>query len=280
MLETTIETLEGGRRLRVARLGSGPPLLCLHGYPENLQIFCELLPRLATRFQAIAVDWPGMGRSDPWPGGTTPKHLAERIRALLDAWGIERVTLLGTDMGGQPALAFAAAYPERTAGLLVMNSLVFGDADTSWEIRVLREYGLNRAILRRLPRIVFARAERTFLPRGTRLPEDLRRDLWESFREDAVRAFIVKMCAGYEGTLAKLPELYGAITCPTLILWGEDDRHFPPVQAEMLHQRIAGSTLSILPGARHWMIWYRAEEVAARILAFADGAAPTPEPPS
>ena len=67
MLPTSIEILEGGRKLRVARMGLGPPVLLLHGYPDNLQIWCELAPRLATSFQVIAVDWPGMGESDRWP---------------------------------------------------------------------------------------------------------------------------------------------------------------------------------------------------------------------
>ena len=42
MLPTILETLPNGRRLRVARLGSGPPLVLLHGYPDNLQLWCEL----------------------------------------------------------------------------------------------------------------------------------------------------------------------------------------------------------------------------------------------
>src|SRR5262245_59890704 len=61
MLATTFETDEAGHRLRLARLGSGPPLILLHGYPDNLQIWCELAPRLADRFTVIAFDWPGMG---------------------------------------------------------------------------------------------------------------------------------------------------------------------------------------------------------------------------
>ncbi|MEP7122070.1 MAG: alpha/beta hydrolase [Byssovorax sp.] len=267
MLATAIETLPDGKRLRVARLGQGPALLCLHGYPENLQIFCELLPRLAERYQAIAVDWPGMGESDAWPGGATPRHLAKRLLRLLDAWGIERVTLVATDMGGQPALMFAALYPERIDRLVVMGSLAFGDAATSWEIRLLREYGLNRFFLKRFPGLVFGRAERTFLPRGVRLPDELRRDLQASFARDDVRAFIVKMCAGYQGTLADLPALYAKITCPTLVLWAAEDKHFPPVQATRLHEAIPGSTLTIVPGARHWMMWYLAEVVASEILA-------------
>src|SRR6184192_512583 len=152
MLNARMETLANGRKLRVARLGSGPPLILLHGYPDNLQIWCELAPRLATRFEVIAFDWPGMGFSEGWPGGATPSHMAHRLASLLDAWRIERAILVGMDMGGQPALVFAAQNPDRVESLVVLNSLVMWDEKTSWEIDILRRYGWNRFLIRRLPR--------------------------------------------------------------------------------------------------------------------------------
>ena len=113
MLSTTVEKLSSGRLLRIARLGSGPPVVLLHGYPDNLQIWSELATRLADHFEVIAFDWPGMGYSELWPGGTTPFHMAERLHKILDELEIERASLVGMDMGGQPALVFAANYPER-----------------------------------------------------------------------------------------------------------------------------------------------------------------------
>ncbi|HLJ28216.1 MAG TPA: alpha/beta hydrolase [Candidatus Angelobacter sp.] len=268
MLPTSIEVLAGGRKLRVARMGAGQPVLLLHGYPDNLQIWCELAPRLATRFRVIAVDWPGMGESDPWPGGTTPMHLGERIGALLDHWKLERAHLLAMDMGAQPALACAAQSPQRVMSVVAMNSLVLWDEETSWEIGLLRKFGWNRFILQNLPRLVFGRAERTFLPRGARLPAELRADLWNCFRRAEVRSTIAKMCAGYQGTLPRLPDLYRRIGCPTLVLWAENDKHFPVEQAQRLHSLIAHSQLQIVARGQHWMAWNMAEELAARIHGF------------
>ena len=265
LLQTVFETHGDGKRLRVARLGSGPPLILLHGYPDNLQIWSELALKLADRFTVIAFDWPGMGYSETWRGGTTPAHMADRLLTLIDEWQIERVGLVGMDMGGQPALAFAANYPERTRELVVMNSLVLWDEKTSWEIQILRQFGWNRFILRRLPGIVFWHAEKTFLPARVRLPPDLRKDLWDSFKRPEVRVFISRMCAGYQGTLSNLPETYRRVVCPTLILWGQKDAHFPTAHAERLHALIPSSKLQVVPGAEHWMAWYRAEEVAAFI---------------
>jgi pimeloyl-ACP methyl ester carboxylesterase len=272
MLEAVMETVPAGRRVRVARLGAGPPLVLLHGYPDNLQIFGELAPRLAATHDVITFDWPGMGRSEPWPGGATPDHMADRLVALLDAWGIDRTSVVAMDMGGQPALSFAARHPGRLDRLVVMNSLVFPDDATSWEIAVLRRYGWNRFLLERLPGPVFRRAIRTSLPRGERLPPEVQRELWSCFREPAIRGFIAKLCAGYQGTLPSLVALYPRVACPTLVLWGERDRHFPPGHARRLAETIPRARLEILAGGEHWMAWSRAEDVARAVRAFLEDA--------
>jgi len=268
VLKTSMERLPNGRRVRVARTGTGPPLLLLHGYPDNLQIWSEVAPRLAGQFEVIAFDWPGMGYSEAWPGGATPFQMADRLVELLDAWGVAHATVAGMDVGGQPALALAAMHPERVERLIVMNSLVMWDEKTSWEIGVLRKFGWNRFLLRRCARLVFERAVLTSMTSS--LPSELRRDLWDSFRRPDVRHFIARLCAAYQGTLPKLAEAYRTIACPTLLLWGEEDRHFPPAHGERLNANIRSSSLEIIAGAHHWMVWDRAEEVARRILAFTE----------
>lgn len=267
MLATKIET-HAGKKLRVARLGTGAPLILLHGYPDNLQIWSQLAPPLATNFDVIAFDWPGMGRSEAWSGGATPFDIARRLLALMDAWGIDRAAIVGHDMGGQPALALAAGHPERVSHLVVMNSLVIWDERTSWEIDLLRRFGWNRILLERLPRAVYRRALRTFLPRGYKLSDELQRDLWDSFQKPDVRRFVVRMCAGYQGTLKKLAEVYPKIETPSLFLWAGQDKHFPVAHARKLAMLVPGAQLEEIPGAQHWMALYLAADVASRILKF------------
>jgi pimeloyl-ACP methyl ester carboxylesterase len=267
MLATSTET-HGGRSLRVARLGGGPPLILLHGYPDNLQVWSELAPRLAVRYEVIAFDWPGMGNSEAWTGGATPFDFARRLRTLMDDWSLERAAIVGHDMGGQAALAFAAEYSNRISHLVVMNSLVIWDEKTSWEIALLRKFGWNRVLLERLPRAVFFRATRTFLPRGYELSAELRSDLWESFQRPEVRKFVVRMCAGYQGTLPRLKQLYPTIRTPSLLLWAERDKHFPVAHAKKLAEMVPGAKFESVSGAGHWMALDRAEEVGSRILRF------------
>jgi len=237
-------------------------VILLHGYPDNLQIFCALAPRLASAHEVVAFDWPGMGRSEAWPGGTTVFHQAERLASLLEAWGPEPATLVGLDMGAQPALALAAQRPDLVARLVVLGTLAWPAAPTSWEIRLLRRTRLNVRLLRFTPGLVFERAVRTCLPPGMRLPRELRDDLWGAFRQPEVRRFVSRLCGGYQGSLPRLPQLYGAIRCPTLVLWGARDRHFPVVQGKALAAAIPGARLEVLPHGEHWMAWHAAEHVA------------------
>jgi pimeloyl-ACP methyl ester carboxylesterase len=267
MLVTATE-MHGGRKVRVARLGSGPPVILLHGYPDNLQVWSELAPSLAARCEVIAFDWPGMGFSEAWSGGATPFDFAKRLRALMDTWSIEKAAIIGHDMGGQPALAFAAEHADRLSHLVVMNSLVIWDEKTSLEIALLRKFGWNRVLLERLPRAVFFRAIRTFLPRGYKLNVELRSDLWESFQRSEVRKYVVRMCAGYQGTLPRLKQLYPSIRTPALFLWAERDKHFPVAHAKSLYEIVPGAKLEVIPKAEHWMALNLAEEVSSRILRF------------
>jgi pimeloyl-ACP methyl ester carboxylesterase len=254
MLETRIETTGGNKPVRLARLGAGSTVIMLHGYPENLQVFEKLATRLAKHYEVIAFDWPGMGYSEDRKGGATPLVMAKKLLALMDEWGIETADLVAQDMGGQPALVFAAEYPHRVRSVVVMNSLVAGDSETSWEIKWLRKFGINKLLLRHFGRLVFWRALFTFLPRGFALDPGLRRDMWQSFRRPGVRQYIVRMCAGYEAQLKRLPEYYARIKCPVFILWGEKDKHFPPVQAEKLQRHIPHAQMNIVEGADHWMV--------------------------
>lgn len=267
MLQTKIET-HSGKKLRVARLGEGTPLLLLHGYPDNLQIWSELAPQLAANFEVIAFDWPGMGYSEAWSGGATPFDMARRLVALMDDWRIDRAVIVGHDMGGQPALALSAEHPERVSHLVVMNSLVIWDERTSWEIELLRRFGWNRVLLERLPRTVYRHALRTFLPRGYKLSDKLQCDLWNSFENPEVRRFVVRMCAGYQGTLKKLAEGYSKIRTPSLFLWAEQDKHFPVAHARKLATIVPGARLEEIPGAQHWMALYLTADVGSRILRF------------
>ena len=255
-----------GSRDRTQR--SDHAVVLLHGYPDTLQIWAQLAPLLATRHHVFAFDWPGLGASTPAPGAADPDARAEQLRAILDAAGLATVDLVAHDMGGPPALVFAARYPERVRRVTVMSSLLFGDAPTSLEIRVMRQPGLAAAAFKLAHPIVYTRSVASFLPDGDRLPAAIDADFRRAFDRAEVRDQLVRMCADYERALPALPDRYWQVRCPVHVVWAEHDHHFSPEHADRLCAILPAARRTIVPGARHWMALSRAPLLAELLADF------------
>src|SRR5580692_9621831 len=93
--------------------GEDPPIVLMHGFPDDHNIYDRLLPLLSPR-RAVAFDWRGYGRSDraDLGGFSVQEHVAE-LEALLDQLGIGRAVLVGHDASGPDAVAFTIAHPQR-----------------------------------------------------------------------------------------------------------------------------------------------------------------------
>jgi pimeloyl-ACP methyl ester carboxylesterase len=112
----------GQLRLHAVTGGDGPPLLLVHGWPQNWYAWRMLLPALARDFQVVAVDQRGIGLSDRPPDGYDTATLAGDLVALMDALGHSRFALYGTDTGMPIAYALAADHPERLERLIVSEA--------------------------------------------------------------------------------------------------------------------------------------------------------------
>lgn len=114
-----------GITLHVARTGSGPPLVLLHGWPEFWLSWARCMRRLRSRFDLMAPDLRGFGASDKPAVGPSPdagpEVLADDLLGLLDALGLERVGLVAHDVGAYAAQVLARRQPERLAGLFFFN---------------------------------------------------------------------------------------------------------------------------------------------------------------
>ena len=108
--------------IEYAIAGQGVPILRIHGSPggyDHSIIGAQARPQDIAGFQVIAVSRPGYLRT-PLSSGATPAEQADLYAALLDEMGIERVFVHGISGGGPSALHFAAKYPQRTIGLVLV----------------------------------------------------------------------------------------------------------------------------------------------------------------
>jgi pimeloyl-ACP methyl ester carboxylesterase len=103
----------GDLRLHAVMGGEGPPLLLVHGWPQNWYAWRLVMPALAREFEVIAPDQRGIGLSDKPEDGYDPGTLANDLVALMDALGHQRFAVVGTDTGLPIAYALAADHPDR-----------------------------------------------------------------------------------------------------------------------------------------------------------------------
>jgi pimeloyl-ACP methyl ester carboxylesterase/uncharacterized protein YbjT (DUF2867 family) len=110
-----------GVRLHYVEGGSGQPLVCLPGWPQTWYSFHPVAPTLAEHYRVIIVDIRGMGSSDKPAAGYDKKTMAQDIYALVQHLGLDKVSLLGHDIGGMVAASFAFNYSEATEKLILAD---------------------------------------------------------------------------------------------------------------------------------------------------------------
>jgi pimeloyl-ACP methyl ester carboxylesterase len=111
-----------GLRVHVAEAGAGEPLVLLHGFPQHWWGWRRVIPALAEHYHVIAPDLRGAGWTDAPPHGYTEEQLVADTVALLDALGLERVHLVGLDIGAILGFRLCLAHPERVRRFVFMGA--------------------------------------------------------------------------------------------------------------------------------------------------------------
>ena len=106
----------GETTIHIERVGSGPAVLLLHGFPETLAMWRDIAPSLATRFSVVCADLRGYGASGCPPSAVDHEPYSKRAMArdmvsVMTALGFERFSIAGHDRGGRVAYRLALDYP-------------------------------------------------------------------------------------------------------------------------------------------------------------------------
>lgn len=126
--------------------GDGFPLILLHGNGEDLNYFEHQMKPLAEHFRVIALDTRGHGKS---PRGEAPfsiRQFADDLLAFMDRLGIQKAHLLGFSDGGNIAMVFALAHPDRV-GKLILNGANLDASGVKRSVQIPIEIGYRVAKL-------------------------------------------------------------------------------------------------------------------------------------
>lgn len=116
----------GDTRLHYVVGGSGPTVVLLHGFPETWWTWREVMPRLVARHTVIAPDLRGVGCSALEPGGYDKQTLALDVHVLLRSLGVQRAALVGHDLGGWVAYAYARQFRGEVSHLVISGATLPG----------------------------------------------------------------------------------------------------------------------------------------------------------
>ncbi|HYK65091.1 MAG TPA: alpha/beta hydrolase [Patescibacteria group bacterium] len=101
--------------------GAGFPVVGLHAITHGSRDFEHVANGLAARWRFITPDWPGQGRSGPDAEPARLDRYTALLAGFLDALKIDRAILIGNSIGGSAAMAYAAKFPDRVAGLVLAD---------------------------------------------------------------------------------------------------------------------------------------------------------------
>ncbi len=262
----TTEITVGPDRIRLACdvTGEGPALLLVHGFPLDRSLWRHQVDALAG-WRRIAPDLRGMGASDVPGGGYSMAAYATDLAGVLDHFGADRAVLCGLSMGGYIAFEFARRWPDRLAGLILMDTRAEADSPDGRRgrdamIAKVRAQGVASVADDLIPKLLG--------PEALGRPEIVGRvrGMLEGTLLDGMVGALEAMRDRPDSS-ALLPALAAV---PVQVVVGEEDRLTPPADAERMAAAIPGATLARIPGAGHLAPLERpaaTTEVVGRFLA-------------
>ncbi|WP_244195942.1 alpha/beta fold hydrolase [Paraburkholderia susongensis] len=110
-------------------LGSAPLMLLIHGFPQNWWCWNGVIAELGERYTVVAPDLKGVGLSDKPAGGYTKREMAADLHALVESLHGAPAHIVGHDIGGMIAYAYASCYPARSLTIIDVTLPGIGDWD-------------------------------------------------------------------------------------------------------------------------------------------------------
>ena len=152
---TSAKAAVGGATLHYVRGGEGPAVILLHGFPQDWHEYRKVMPLLAKKFTVIAVDLRGIGQSAARSGGFDAGTMASDIHGLIAKLKLERVYIVGHDVGGIVTYAYMRKYPGTLRGAMILDAPIPGiegwtevmNSPVAWHAHFMQVPGLAEKLV-------------------------------------------------------------------------------------------------------------------------------------
>ncbi len=258
----------GGHRTHYHEAGSGDTIVLIHGSGPGVTAWANwrnALPLFAQHFHVLAPDVLGFGFSARPAGATYGKDIwADHLIAFLRAKGVERCHIVGNSLGGALALAVAVRAPQ-----LVDRIVLMGAAGVSFPVTpgLAAVWGYEPSL--ELMRTLIAEH---FAYDRSLATDDLVRLRYEASRQPGFHeSYAAMFPAPYQRHLDALvtpDEQIAAITSPTLLIHGREDKVVPLAASLRMFELLPNADLHVYGHCGHWTMIERRDDFNALVLAF------------
>jgi haloalkane dehalogenase len=259
--------------------GEDPPIILMHGFPDNLHLYDRLVPVLSPPRRVVAFDFLGWGASDkPAEYPYTAKNQEGDLDAVIRHLNLGKVVLVAHDASGPPAIDWALDHPDQVSALILLNTYYSAmptlrppEAIFVYSTPLIRN--IARPISRLFNNLIFRRAYRWQVGRFIRdaaVRDEFVPLLYEQFEAtpSARRAFF-RLNEDLLGTVRDDSKRAGELKnfgAPVRIIFGARDRYLNKGVAQEFHRLFPASDLFLLSDARHFVQMDEPEEVGRLIL--------------
>lgn len=265
MAEFTFE----GKKVYYERHGdSGRPLVVLNGLMMSTTSWQPFVADFSRHNQLVLVDFLDQGRSSRMSEPYGHDVQIRLVDALLDELGWDKAVIMGLSYGGNIAIQYALAHPDRVWRLILANS---GSRTSPWLQKIgdgwneVAASGSGLAYyLTTIPTIYSTR----FFEENAAWMESREATLTEYFSNPEVLARLSRLTDSSRPF--DVSDRLGEITCPTLILSGSEDGLVPPTEQALLREGIRGSSHVTLNGSGHATMYEYPAAFTALIVGFAN----------
>jgi 4,5:9,10-diseco-3-hydroxy-5,9,17-trioxoandrosta-1(10),2-diene-4-oate hydrolase len=273
-----------GLRFCYQEFGRGPTVVIVPGLGTSIDFWQLNIPALAEHFHVLAVDPPGVGKSDKPDASYELPWMVEKLVAFLDAKNVEKASLIGGSLGGHLALLIALDHPERVEKLVLMGStgawdppgfLLAGALKLFWNEELFIDH-----VRRAWPDIFHMIFKyQTEMTRRILRYQMAQRACYSTFEAEGRACSRAILSIFFHSCLHRLRE----VRCPVLLVWGEDDQIHPVRDAKVKWKNLPVSRLVILQDSAHEAMvdqYARFNEVVVAFLRFGIQAVRNEIPPA
>jgi len=255
-----------GAQIHYVSVGTGTPMLLLHGYPLSGELFARNRDALASAgYRVITIDHRGYGMSTAPAGepGSLETYAKDAL-AVMDSLKIPKAIIGGMSMGGPITFEMYREAPERFVGMILIDTL----ANPAGIVEQNIWRGMAQKATMYGPQSLAPELLKDMLTGQTRMnrPGDAK-----VLTQIVSQASVAGDVAGAM-VLANRPDsvpTLKTIRVPTLILEGLEDTVYPPEFSMKMQQNIPNAKLVIIPGAAHAAIYEKASAVNVAIINWA-----------